>query len=148
MPKAVAAAIEEERNAGVAELRYYTDFAQRVRNFCSKARTFIGQMKDKGYSLAAYGAAAKGTVMLNSLALNSDVIDFVVDRNPHKWGRQIPSTGITIDSLNRLERDRPDYILILPWNLRNEIVKQQKQYLKSGGKLIILLPDIEVIEEA
>lgn len=63
-------------------------------------------------------------------------------------GRQIPSTGITIDSLNRLERDRPDYILILPWNLRNEIVKQQKQYLKSGGKLIILLPDIEVIEEA
>jgi SAM-dependent methyltransferase len=141
----VRAYLEEERRAGLTEARYYRDFAARVRAIQSDLLAKVTELKETGNRVAGYGAAAKGTILLNSTGLGSDLIDFVVDRNVHKQGRYVPGVRIPIDGPERLLADMPDYVLLLAWNFTDEILAQQEEYRRRGGRFLIPVPEPVVV---
>jgi nucleoside-diphosphate-sugar epimerase/SAM-dependent methyltransferase len=141
----VADILKEESRIGLSEAAYFADFARKVRAFRDDARRMIGKMKASGARIAAYGAAAKGTIMLNYLGLNASVIEYVVDRNPLKQGRFVPGMRLPIVGPERLSSDPPDILLILPWNFREEIVSQQRDYLERGGRILVPIPALEIV---
>ena len=102
-------------------------------------------MRASGARIAAYGAAAKGTIMLNYLGLDSRVIAFAVDRNPMKQGRYIPGVRVPIVGPDALEQSEIDTLILLPWNFRDEIVRQQNGYLARGGRILVPIPDLEIV---
>lgn len=141
---AVRELLDEERALGVDSYAYYETFAERVRNFRSAARKLIGDIKANGKRIAAYGAAAKGTIMLNYLGFNENTLEYVVDKNVHKQGMYMPGVGLRIHDPHRLIEDRPDYLMILPWNFRDEIIRQQTGYHDAGGRFIVPIPNLDV----
>ena len=143
--EAVARILAEEAALGLDRFAYYESFGARVREFREKARALIGGLKAEGKRIAAYGAAAKGTIMLNFLNLNSRAIEYAVDRNTHKQGKYMPGVRLRIDDPEKLKTDRPDYVMILPWNFRDEIIRQQQDFLKSGGRFVVPIPDLEIV---
>ncbi|MGR3584215.1 NAD-dependent epimerase/dehydratase family protein [Pseudooceanicola sp.] len=143
---AVKAILAEEAELGLDSYAYYESFGARVRDFREKARALIGGLKAEGKRIAAYGAAAKGTIMLNFLDLNSRSIEYAVDRNVHKQGKYMPGVRVPIDDPQRLKDDKPDYVVILPWNFRDEIIRQQQDFLASGGKFVVPIPNLEIID--
>ncbi len=143
--EAVASILAEERALGLDTYFYYETFGARVREFRAKARKLVGDLKAEGKRIAAYGAAAKGTIMLNFLDLNSSTIEYAVDRNIHKQGKYMPGVRVRIDDPEKLKSDRPDYVMILPWNFRDEIIRQQQDFLKSGGKFVVPIPGLEIV---
>jgi nucleoside-diphosphate-sugar epimerase/SAM-dependent methyltransferase len=145
--EAVATILAEEKELGLDTYAYYQTFGARVRDFRSEARALLGKLKAEGKRIAAYGAAAKGTIMLNFLNLNSRVIEYAVDRNTHKHGKFMPGVRVPIDAPDRLAIDRPDYVVILPWNFRDEIINQQQDFLKSGGRFVVPIPKLEIVSE-
>ncbi|MEO1346879.1 MAG: class I SAM-dependent methyltransferase [Pseudomonadota bacterium] len=142
---AVEKILREEKEIGLDQFEYYTDFARRVRTFREDVRDLIGSLKADGHRLAAYGAAAKGTIMLNYLNLNQNVIEYVVDRNENKHGKLVPGVRIPIHEPDRLLEDKPDYVVVLPWNFRDEIISQQQQFLKGGGRFVVPIPRLEIV---
>lgn len=143
--QAVTDILAEEQALGLDRYDYYRSFGERVQAFREKARRLVGSLKSDGKRIAAYGAAAKGTIMLNFLGLNDRVIDYVVDRNTHKRGKYMPGVRLRIDAPEMLLEDRPEYVLILPWNFRDEIIRQQRDFLSAGGKFVVPIPDLEVV---
>jgi nucleoside-diphosphate-sugar epimerase/SAM-dependent methyltransferase len=143
--QAVGELLAEELALGVGSLAYYAGFAHRVRKFRTAARKMLADLKADGKRIAAYGAAAKGTIMLNYLGMNEGTIDYVVDRNVHKHGMYMPGVGLRICDPARLAKDRPDYLFILPWNFRDEIIEQQSSFHGSGGRFIVPIPELEVV---
>lgn len=143
--QAVTDILAEESALGLDTFDYYADFGDRVRDFRAKARKLVGELRAEGKRIAAYGAAAKGTIMLNFLDLNSRSVEYAVDKNVHKQGKYMPGVRVPIADPERLKSDRPDYVMILPWNFRDEIVRQQQDFLKSGGKFIVPIPNLEVL---
>lgn len=141
----VARILEEERRLGLDRFDYYADFGQRVRDFRDRARTLIAGLKADGKRIAAYGAAAKGTILLNFLGLNARVVEYAVDKNTHKQGKYMPGVRVPIADPARLMADRPDYVMILPWNFRDEILRQQAAFLQAGGRFIVPIPDLEIV---
>ncbi|MGD1871281.1 MAG: NAD-dependent epimerase/dehydratase family protein, partial [Neomegalonema sp.] len=127
--EAVAAIRAEETAVGLGTFEYYRDFGARVRAFRDDARKLLGDLKAQGKRIAAYGAAAKGTIMLNYLGVNSKVVEYAVDRNVHKQGKLMPGVRVPIKDPSVLMEDRPDYVIILPWNFREEIIRQQQSFL-------------------
>ena len=108
-------------------------------------RLLIRSIKAKAKRVAAYGAAAKGTIMLNYTGLDSSTVDYVVDRNTYKHGKLMPGVHVEILPTEKLVNDMPDYVVMLPWNFREEILAQQAEYRRRGGKFIIPLPDVQVV---
>lgn len=141
----VAKLLQEEQEIGLDKFPYYEDFAQRVRTFREDVRDLIGSLKADGHRLAAYGAAAKGTIMLNYLNLNDSVIEYVVDKNENKHGKLVPGVRIPIHETDRLLEDKPDYVVVLPWNFRDEIIGQQQAFLDGGGKFVVPIPKLEIV---
>ncbi len=141
----VAQILDEEKRLGIDDYQYYRNFGTHVQEFRGRARSLIGDLKAQGKRIVAYGAAAKGTIMLNYLGLNDRTVDYVVDKNVHKQGKFIPGVRLRIDDPKKLMEDRPDYVMILPWNFRDEIIRQQDAYHKSGGRFIVPIPDLEVV---
>lgn len=142
---AVDQILEEEKRLGIDAYDYYRSFGAQVQEFRNRARSLLGDLKAQGKRIVAYGAAAKGTIMLNYLGLNDRTVDYVVDKNVHKQGKFVPGVHLRIDDPKRLIEDRPDYVMILPWNFRDEIIRQQDAYHKSGGRFIVPIPDLEVV---
>ena len=142
---AVTQLLAEEKELGLDSYGYYESFGERVRAFRQKARDLIGSLKADGKRIAAYGAAAKGTIMLNYLDLNSRAVEYAVDKNVHKQGRYMPGVRVRIDDPEVLSTDRPDYVMILPWNFREEIIRQRQDFLEAGGKFIVPIPELEII---
>ena len=140
----VLALLDEEKKLGVDTYAYYETFAERIREFRSAARKLIGDIKASGKRVAAYGAAAKGTIMLNYLGFNEHTLEYVVDKNEHKHGMYMPGVGLRIHDPSRLIDDKPDYLMILPWNFRDEIVRQQTGYHAAGGRFIVPIPNLDV----
>lgn len=134
-----------EREAGLDTFAFFAGFASKVTTLQNELREMLAELKSRGASIAAYGAAAKGATLLNSTGIDVSTIDFVADRNDHKQGKLMPGARIPIEAPEQLVRRRPDYVLILAWNMRKEIVAQQAEYTRGGGKFIIPLPTPGVI---
>jgi len=142
---AVSALLDEERAIGLGDYAYYANFGERVRNLCAELRQFLRELRRGGHRIAAYGAAAKGAVLLNAIGVGHDTIEFVVDRNPRKQGLAMPGVGIPVAPAERLLQDMPDYVLLLAWNFADEILKQQAEYRARGGRFICPVPEPRVI---
>jgi len=134
-----------ELAAGIRELATYTSFAGRVREVKRALLEFLIHAKRAGKSIAAYGAPAKGNTLLNYCGIGKDFLDYTVDISPHKQNLFLPGTHIPIHHPDILRKTRPDYVLILPWNLRGEILGQLAYVREWGGQYVIPIPTVEVI---
>ena len=137
--------LREEHRRELTDAAPYLAFADRVQRVCTELSGLIGGLRADGRSVAAYGAAAKGAMMLNHAGLGTGLVDFVVDRNPHKHGKLMPGTHQPVRSPDALLTERPDYVLLLAWNFRDEIMAQQADYLDAGGRFIVPVPTPEVV---
>ncbi|MEX5631286.1 methyltransferase domain-containing protein [Parafrankia sp. FMc2] len=136
----VAAVLDGERAAGLGTFDRYASFGDGVRTLQTELAELLRSLRADGKSVAAYGAAAKGATLLNSTGIDHTLVDFVVDRNVHKQGKYIPGARIPIlDPAALLER-QPDYLLLLAWNVRKEIIAQQEEYAARGGRFIVPVP--------
>ena len=142
---AVAGLRAEEDAAGLRDLATYAAFAERVQRTKHDLLTLLIGFRREGARIAGYGAPGKGNTLLNYCGIRTDLLEFTVDRNPYKWGRYLPGTRIPIRKPEALEAERPDYVLILPWNLRDEIAKQLQPLTARGTRLIVPIPRPEVI---
>jgi SAM-dependent methyltransferase len=143
--EAVEKLLAEEAELGLNNHCYYENFSLDVQAVRDSMRQLIRGLKAQGKRIAAYGAAAKGTIMLNYIGVGTDVIDFVVDRNVHKQGKYMPGVHIPISDPARLMKDKPDYVIILPWNFKDEILAQQSDFRARGGKFIIPIPKPQTV---
>lgn len=144
-PKPTVAALRAQEEAfGLREIAVYQGFDAKARETKRALLAFLIEAKEAGRSIVGYGAAAKGNTLLNYCGVRSDFVDFVVDRSPWKQGRFLPGTHIPVSPPERLREHRPDYVLILPWNLRQEIVEQLSFIRDWGGKFVVPIPRLEV----
>lgn len=143
--RSVAEYLQSERAAGVDRLEYYAGFSARVARIRSGLLTLLGRLKREGARLAGYGAAAKGTILLNFAGVGGEVLDFVADRNVHKQGRYVPGVRLPIVPPARILEAQPDYLLILPWNFKEEIMAQQAEYRRRGGRFIVPVPEPAIV---
>ena len=134
-----------EREHGLDRLITYTSFGDRVHELKRAILKFRIAAKEDGKHVAGYGAPAKGNTLLNYCGIRSDLIDYTVDRSPHKQGLFLPGTRIPIHAPSRIAETRPDYVLILPWNLRDEIMEQMNHISEWGGRFAVLIPRVEVL---
>ena len=141
----VAALIARERTAGLDSLTTYATFSERARALKRDLLEFLIACKRAGQSVAAYGAAAKGNTLLNYCGIRSDFIDFVVDRSPLKQGRLLPGSRIPIHAPEKIADARPDVILILPWNLKDEVAEQLSYTKKWGARLVVPIPAVTTL---
>ena len=141
----VAAQLAEEARTGVADGAALTGFAERVAATVDRLRRLILGFAADDRRVAAYGAAAKGTMLLNHLGFDERIIGYVIDRNPHKQGRRVPGVRIPIAGPERLVTEPPDVILLLPWNLRDEILPALESFRLKGTRIIVPLPEVEVL---
>jgi SAM-dependent methyltransferase len=137
----VAAMLQKESDAGVTTKKYYEDFSKRAQVTKSVLETTVFAIRKTGERVAAYGAAAKGSTLLNFCNLNSDDIEFVADRSPHKHGRLTPGSHIPIVPAEELAERAPDVTLLLAWNFADEILEQQSAYREAGGRFLIPIPE-------
>jgi len=135
-----------EQAAGLMDLERYRTFAENVKETKRRLLQCLIQAKQEGKSVVAYGAPGKGNTLLNYCGIGTDFLDYAVDRNPYKQGKFTPGTHIAIYSPERICQTRPDYLLILPWNLKNEIMQQMGQIREWGGKFIIPIPEATICE--
>ncbi len=129
---------------GLRDLDTYRRFDARVKETKRKLLTFLVQAKQANKKIVAYGVPAKGNTLLNYCGVRSDFIDFTVDRSPHKQNRFLPGTHIAILHPDELKRARPDYLLILPWNLRQEIMQQTSFIRQWGGQFVVPIPEVHI----
>jgi hypothetical protein len=141
----VQALLEKERAKGIDNLSYYQGFQQRAQRIKFGMLSFLLEQQRGGKKVAAYGAAAKGNTLLNYCGVRNDLIEFVVDASPHKQGKFLPASHIPVVHEDHLKQTRPDYVIILPWNLRDEIMNQLSYIREWGGKFVIPIPDLQIV---
>jgi hypothetical protein len=142
----VNALLAHEREVGFENIRSYAQFAARVHRTKRQLLSFLIECKEKGARICGYGAPGKGNTLLNYCGVGTDFLDFTVDRNPYKHGRYTPGMHIPIYPVSAIDEVRPDYLLILPWNLKKEIVEQMRHVSAWGCKLVVPIPSVEVID--
>ncbi len=142
----VAALLAHERAIGFEEVSTYMQFSAKVHQTKRRLLAFLIECKESGARVCGYGAPGKGNTLLNYCGIGTDFIDFTVDRNPYKHGRFTPGMHIPIYPVSAIDEARPDYLLILPWNLKTEIVSQMRHVGDWGCKFIIPIPNVEVID--
>jgi len=142
----VHALLAREDALGFRSSTAYEAFPEKVRQAKRNLLSFLIEAKNQGKRICGYGAPGKGNTLLNYCGIGTDFLDFTVDRNPYKHGRYTPGTRIPIRPVGEIEVARPDYILILPWNLEGEIVDQMSDVRKWGAKFIIPIPAVKVID--
>ncbi|MBZ0188269.1 MAG: methyltransferase domain-containing protein, partial [Candidatus Obscuribacterales bacterium] len=134
-----------EKSCGMNDVEFYRDFGQRVSELGVKLKSLLSELKSQGKSIAAYGASAKGSTLLNYLGIGAETLDFVVDRSTVKQGMYTSGNHLPIYDPAMLIEKTPDYVLLLTWNFAEEILEQQAQYRNLGGKFIIPIPEPVVI---
>jgi SAM-dependent methyltransferase len=143
--RVVATLLEEEDALGLTKLPFYERFGRAVEDLRTQLTGLITELRSRGHRVAAYGAAAKGSTLLNYCGIDCRMIEFVADRNPHKQGKLMPGVGIPIVPPQFLVATRPDYVLLLTWNFADEILAQQAAFRAGGGRFIIPIPDVRVV---
>ena len=141
----VQAMLQTEAAEKVDQIDYYRDFAHRVEGIRTKLQHLLQGLKQQGARIAAYGAAAKGSTLINYSEIGTELVDFVVDRNTHKQGLYMPGQNIPVLAPEALLERNPDYVLLLAWNFAEEILQQQKEYQQRGGRFIIPVPNPQVV---
>lgn len=141
----VSALLEREEKSGMRTAGYYANFQSKAEKVKDDFLAFLIEAKRQGKKVAAYGAAAKGNTLLNFAGIKPDLLRFVVDRNPTKQDKFLPGSRIPIVSEEVLFREKPDYVVILPWNLKGEIVEQLKAIRDWDGKFVVAVPQLEVL---
>ncbi|MEM9593556.1 MAG: class I SAM-dependent methyltransferase [Acidobacteriota bacterium] len=141
----VADLLDRERDLGLLDLEAYRHFAEKVRATKRKLLQFLLTAKNEGKTVVGYGAPAKGNTLLNYCGVRTDLLDYTVDRSPHKQGHTLPGVGIPIHHPDRIRETRPDYVLILPWNLRHEIMEQMADVREWGGRFVVAIPEVTVL---
>ncbi|MFQ5545346.1 MAG: methyltransferase domain-containing protein [Acidiferrobacterales bacterium] len=141
----VSALLTQEKLAGLDSLQTYAHFSEHVGETKRALLEFLINAKREGKSIAAYGAPAKGNTLLNYCGIRTDFIDYTVDRNPYKQGRYLPGTHIPIFHPDKVKDTKPDYLLILPWNLMDEIVQQMAYIRAWAGTFVVPIPTVELV---
>lgn len=137
--------LEKETSLGFSDINKYLGFKDLVKEKKQEVLSFLIQAKKEKKTIVAYGAAAKGNTLLNYCGIRGDFIDYVADRSPHKQGRYLPGSRIPIEHPEKIKETKPDYVAILPWNIKEEIMKQLSFIRTWGGKFVIFIPEVEVI---
>jgi C-methyltransferase C-terminal domain/Putative zinc binding domain/Methyltransferase domain len=149
--RAITPAVDEllgqELDAGIRDLALYATFTERVQRAKRELLTFLIDAKRSGQTVAAYGAPGKGNTLLNYCGIRRDLVEFAVDRNPHKHGKFTPGTHIPIHPIDALREHQPDFVLILPWNLSREITSQVAYIREWGGRFVVPIPEVMVLDE-
>jgi SAM-dependent methyltransferase len=135
-----------EQAAGFGKLETYSRFAEQVKETKRKLLEFLIRAKQNGKTIVGYGAPGKGNTLLNYCGIRTDFIDYTVDRSPHKQGMFLPGTRIPVFSPDRIRETRPDYLLILPWNLKDEIMRQNSYIREWGGQFVVPIPEVAVFQ--
>ena len=138
--------LARERASGLDTVERFRTLAGDIVRARDALREFLIEARRRGRRVVGYGAAAKGSMLLNCSGVGSDLIEYTVDRNPHKQGRYLPGSHIPIEHPDRVRDTRPDYLLILPWNLTDEIVAQMAHIREWGGRFVVAVPSLRIIE--
>ncbi len=138
--------LDTERGAGLEHIESYTSFGERARKAKRDLLAFLIAAKEDGKRICGYGAPGKGNTLLNYCGIGTDFLDFTVDRNPYKHGRFTPGMHIPIKPVEAIDLARPDYVLILPWNLKDEIIAQMRHIGDWGGKFVVPIPQTSVVD--
>ena len=144
--KNVAQLLAKEMTAGVNSLPFYYHFQQRALGVKIGFNNFLLQQKKEGKKVAGYGAAAKGNTLLNYCGIKHDLIDYVVDANPHKQNKWLPGSHIPVVNEVFMKEAKPDYVILFPWNLKDEIVKQLSYIKEWGGQFVVPVPSLQVVD--
>lgn len=134
-----------ERGAGLERLETYAGFAEQVKETKRNLLEFLIAVKRAGKTVAGYGAPAKGNTLLNYCGIRTDFLDYTVDRSPHKQGKFLPGTHIPVFHPDHIRETRPDYLLILPWNIKDEVMEQMAFVREWGGRFVVPIPKVEVL---
>jgi hypothetical protein len=137
---ALEALLADEQRNGLLGPQRYSDFSGQVSALKAELVERLGSLKASGARLAAYGAPAKGNTLLNTCGIGTNLLEFTVDRSPHKQGLLLPGSRLPILHPEELVRRRPDVTLILPWNIAHEVVAQQRPYIEAGGRFMVPVP--------
>ncbi len=135
----------KEIQAGLNQIETYLGFGEKVKSIKRDLLSFLIDAKNQGKSIVGYGAPAKGNTLLNYCGIRTDLLDYTVDRSPHKQGLFLPGTHIPIYNPDKVEKTKPDYLLILPWNIKDEIMEQMAHIREWGGQFVVPIPQVEVI---
>ena len=141
----VSELIAREKRAGLKTLAPYLAFGERVKQTKRNFLEILIKTKDAGETVVGYGAPAKGNTLLNYCGVGTDFIDYTVDRSPHKQGRFLPGTHIPICSPDRVRETKPDYVVILPWNLKDEIMSQLDYIRAWNGRFVVPIPEVKIL---
>jgi len=133
-----------EEAAGFTQLEHYCSFTEQVKETKRKLLAFLINAKTAGKSIVGYGAPGKGNTLLNYCGIRTDFIDYTVDRNPYKQGKFTPGTHIPICHPDKIKETKPDYLLILPWNLKEEIMAQTAYIREWGGQFVVAIPEVTI----
>ena len=137
---------EAERAADLDSLDGYLGFPERVQGVKRALLRFLIEVRDLGYTTAAYGAPAKGNTLLNYCGIRDDLVDYTVDRSPHKQGHFLPGTHVPIYPPSHIRETRPDYVLILPWNLKDEIMREMSYVREWKARFIVPIPELAILD--
>lgn len=143
--KSVKNMISYENKLKLKNKKIYLEFAKKIKNNKQKVFNFIMKQVAQNKSVYLYGASTRGNTLLQYYGLDKNLIKYAVERNPEKWGKKISSVGIEIISEEKARKNKPEFMLVLPWFFKEEFLKREKQYLKNGGHFIFPLPKLEVI---
>jgi SAM-dependent methyltransferase len=134
-----------EERAGFTALKHYFSFAEKVKETKRKLLDFLVRAKRESRSIAGYGAPGKGNTLLNYCGIRTDFVDYVVDRSPHKQGKFLPGTRIPIHHPDKIRQTKPDYVMILPWNIKEEVMDQLEYVRAWGARFVVPIPEVKVI---
>lgn len=141
----VAALLAKEKEKGMTNLAWYSNFTQKALKVKLDLTSFLIEQKRENKKVAAYGAAAKGNTLLNYCGIKNDLVDYVVDANPNKQNKFLPASHIPVKNEQFLKENKPDFILILPWNLKEEIIDQLKYAKEWDAKFVVPIPELQII---